>query len=101
MIAELEMDQLDRIVGWNQDLERLLIACSRVTHRVRQALNGLYILREDVEPGVHDHLDVLRDAAKVRRQSLHRGARIELPASPSGCRCPPSKSGKPGCTPNP
>ena len=63
-------------LGKPQDLDRLFIARARIAHRVRQALHGLDILREYLQPGVDHGRDVRLDAVEVGRQGLDRRRRV-------------------------
>ena len=59
-----------------EHVERLAVTRARVAHRVREALDRLDVLREDLDSGIHDGLDVGKHALEVRRQRFDRGRGI-------------------------
>ena len=64
-------------LGVREHRQRLFVARARITHRVRQALHRLDVLREHLEAGVHHRLDSAQHAAEIRRERLDRGLRIQ------------------------
>ena len=55
------------LLGMPQHFDRLFVTGTRITHRVRQAPDRLYVLREDLEAGIDDQFDMLFDAVEIRR----------------------------------
>ena len=68
-----------RAVGFAvcQDIEGLLIAGPRVSHRMSQSLHSLHILRKYLDTRVQQGLNGREVAQKIGRQCLHRSLGID------------------------